>query len=60
MTMERDMHIVPAFAIGADAGAGKLSISLAEAWFSLAAIGGAVLLTLAGSGWAFWFAATSV
>jgi hypothetical protein len=60
MVMERETQIIPAFAIGADAGAGKLSISGTEAWFSLAAIGGAVLLTLAGSGWAFWFAATSV
>ena len=53
-------QVNPAFVLGADACAGRLTVSMTEAWSCLAAIGGAVLLTLAGSGWAFWFAATSV
>jgi len=58
--METMQQVNPAFVLGADACAGRLTVSMTEAWSCLAAIGGAVLLTLAGSGWAFWFAATSV
>lgn len=53
------VHAVPAFALGADLRAGAVvTVSRLEAWSSLAAIAGGLLLALAGSGWAFWFAAT--
>jgi alpha-D-ribose 1-methylphosphonate 5-triphosphate synthase subunit PhnH len=53
--MERDISwstVVPGQ--GADV---ALTVSSTEAWSSLAALAGAVLLGLAASGWAVWLAA---
>lgn len=52
------VHAAPAYALGADLRSGAVvTVSRLEAWSSLAAVAGALLLALAGSGWAFWFAA---
>lgn len=54
------VHAVPAYVLGADLRAGAVvTVSRLEAWSSLAALAAGVLLTLAASGWAFWFAAAS-
>jgi hypothetical protein len=58
--MDNAARISPTLFLGADASPHAPTISGLEAWSSLATIAGALLVAFAGSGWAVWFAATSL
>ena len=58
--MENAARISPTLFLGADASPHAPTVSSAEAWSSLAAIAGAIAIAVVGSGWAVWFAATSI
>jgi hypothetical protein len=58
--MGNALRISPTLAIGADASPCAPTVSLAEAWGSLAAIAGMVLAVFSGLGTSAWLVAISV
>ena len=57
--MDNALRISPTLAIGADASPCAPTVSLAEAWGSLAAIAGMVLAVFSGLGTSAWLVAIS-
>jgi len=58
--MDNALRISPTLAIGADASPRAPTVSLTEAWGSLAAIAGMVLAVFSGLGTSAWLVAISV
>jgi hypothetical protein len=58
--MDNATRISPTLFLGAEASPRAPTVSGLEAWSSLVVMAGLFVVALAGSGWAVWFAATSI